>query len=351
LGAYVSFVTCGRNDGYTPNYVRRVNRATACLIGQLERAGLDSEIVVVEWNPPANQPLLIESLDLPQTLQRVAVRGINVPPEYHDRFAGAHERGIQAGEAVNVGLRRAQGRFATTKASDTFFSDPAIAKLARRDLNPDTVYRLDRHDVVIDDDSIWDLDDAALLAHLATLPSEIHAFIHQSDFWELRELHTNACGDFTLMSSAYWHLLRGNALDQTVLTLDIDSLALHAAAALGINEVRWSDDCRIYKPVHGNLNSARVIQVWQPWQRRLDKFLFEKISAKAAHWARTRLDYPRRKVRGVDSVLGPSIERNFVEPASRWAHGELPVLTQPESWGLADVALEQRTLCAAAWEG
>ncbi|HTR83027.1 MAG TPA: hypothetical protein VMI56_01015 [Reyranella sp.] len=351
MGAYVSFVTCGRNDGYTPSYIRRVNRATACLIGQLERVGLDAEIIVVEWNPPSDRPLLIESLDLPQKLSRVAIRGIIVPPEYHDRFAGARERGIQAGEAVNVGLRRARGRFSTTKASDTFFSDAAIAKIAQRELDPDTVYRLDRHDVVIEDESIWDLDDAALLTHLAALPSEIHAFIHQSAYWELRDLHTNACGDFTLMSSAYWHLLRGGVLDRTVLTLDNDSLVLHAAAALGVIETRWPDECRVYKPIHGNLNSARVLQVWRPWQRHLDKFLFERVGAKAAHWARTSFDYPRRKIRGVESILGPSIERNFVLPASRWAQGELPALTQPESWGLADVALEQRTLCAADWEG
>ena len=52
---------------------------------------------------------------------------------------------------------------------------------------------------------------------------------------------------------------------------------------------------------------------------------------------------------GVESVVGPSIERNFVQPASRWARGELPELTQPETWGLAGEALEERILCHAEW--
>ena len=65
--------------------------------------------------------------------------------------------------------------------------------------------------------------------------------------------------------------------------------------------------------------------------------------------ARSAFDYPRRKVAGVDSVLAPSIERNFVKPAEQWAHGIRPQLTQPENWGLADQALEERLLCRAAW--
>jgi hypothetical protein len=65
---------------------------------------------------------------------------------------------------------------------------------------------------------------------------------------------------------------------------------------------------------------------------------------------RTTFDYPRRRVRGVASVVGPSIEKNFVRPASRWAKGEKPVPTQPEDWGLANVSLEPRTLCRADWD-
>ena len=32
---YVSFVTYGRNDGYTPSYMRRVSRAASCLAFQV----------------------------------------------------------------------------------------------------------------------------------------------------------------------------------------------------------------------------------------------------------------------------------------------------------------------------
>jgi hypothetical protein len=347
---YVSFVTYGRNDGYTPSYVRRVSRATACLAHQLDRAGVDAEIIIADWNPPSDRPLLIDQLGVPKALRHVSIRGLIVAPEHHNAFVGAAERGIHAGEAANVGLRRARGRFATPKASDTFFSPQTIAMLARRDLDEGTMYRIDRHDVVVEDEAIWELDDDALLAALARMPSVPHAWIEQSEHWGLRNLHTNACGDFTLMSLAHWHRLRGHPYDASVLTLDIDSLVMHAAAALGVRERRWPDDCRVYKPSHGNLSNARVTQVWTGWQRTLDRFLSQKVGQPAALRARILFDYPRRKIRGVESVIGPSIERNFVQPASRWALGDGPSPSQPESWGLADVALEERTLCNAEWE-
>jgi len=346
---YVSFVTWGRNDGYTPDYVRRVNRATKCLASQLDRAGVDSEIIITEWNPPPDRPLLLDVLDLPRTLSHVAIRGCVVGPEHHTHFAGAHERGIQIGEAANVAIRRARGRFIAPKASDTFFSPQTIAMIARLDLDADTLYRIDRYDVEIDDPAIWELDDDRLLARMEALPSVHHGHIEQVPHWRLRELHTNASGDFTLMAARYWHLLRGYPLDETVLSLDIDSLALHAAAAFGARQCQWPDDCRVYKPVHARLSNARLVYVFSPWQRALDVFLSRCVSWKAAHRARTSFDYPRRKIAGVDSVVGPSIERNFVEPASRWARGETPMPTQPEDWGLAREPLEERVLCRADW--
>jgi hypothetical protein len=73
--------------------------------------------------------------------------------------------------------------------------------------------------------------------------------------------------------------------------------------------------------------------------------------AELAHGARMAFDYPRRKVHRIESILAPSIERQFVRPASRWARGARPVASQPENWGLADQTLPVRELCRAAWEG
>jgi len=346
---YIRFVTWGRNDGYTPNYLRRVARATRYLAMQLDRAGVDSEVIIVEWNPIPGQPLLLEEIDVPRSLRHVSIRGFIVGPEHHRRHAGSQERGIHVGEASNVGIRRARGRFITPKASDTFFSPEVFAMLAKGNLDPDTMYRVDRHDFAVDDPSMWDLDDEALLAKIASLPSAPQEWIQQTAHWGLRELHTNACGDFTLLEASYWHMMRGHARDETILSFDIDSLAMHAAAGYGVKECRWPAACKVYKPIHGRLNNSRIVPVWETWQRRLDRFLSEKVSPESAHKARMMFDYPRRKMLGVETVVGHSIERNFVQPASRWAKGELPIPSQPENWGLADEPLEERILCHAEW--
>ena len=166
----------------------------------------------------------------------------------------------------------------------------------------------------------------------------------------MRDLHTNACGDFTLMTDAHWHIVRGHPIDTTGISLDLDSLVMHAAAANGVREVRWPSSCRLFKPSHRAISTARVKQVWRPWQRRLDRFLADKLSEVTAYRMRTLFDYPRRTVAGAQSILGPSFERNLVRVARRWADGGRYIPTQPENWGLADVALETRTVCRADWE-
>ena len=144
---YVTFVSYFRNDSYTNDFVLRVKRATHFLVGQLQRAELDSEVILVEWNPPPGRPLIIESLDpLPQG-GHVSVRTVVVGKEHHQTFLGSQEWGMNPAAAANVGLRRAQGRFVTPKAADTYLSDEIVATIARRDLHENALYRCDRCDV------------------------------------------------------------------------------------------------------------------------------------------------------------------------------------------------------------
>jgi hypothetical protein len=345
---YVSFVTWGRNDGYTEDYVARTAKALTVLVRQLEAAALDSEIIVSEWNPAPERPLLVDSLDLPLASPHVAIRGIVSDPGHHIRFKGASEHGMHSGEAWNVGIRRARGQYVLPKASDTFLSTETIDRIARRDLEPDTLYRVERYDVVVPP-AVWSLDGEQFLAALKTLPAERNAHISQLPHWQLRDLHTNASGDFLLMAASWWHRLRGHPADDTTLTLDGDSLVMHAAAALGVQQCLWPAPCKVYKPRHGHLNNARITFVWRSWQRGLEATL-ARFSVGLAHRARMAFDYPRRKVHNIDSVLAPSIERQFVRPASRWARGVPVTPSQAENWGLADQPLRMRVLCRAAWE-
>jgi hypothetical protein len=346
---YVTFVSYFRNDGYTGDFDLRVRRATRFLVRQLQRAGVDAEIILVEWNPPAGDALLIDSLGpLPQG-GCVHVRGVVVGKEHHLRFRGAQEWGMNPAAAANVGLRRARGRFVSPKAADSYLSDEIVAALARRDLAEGTMYRCDRHDVVLGPGELREADDAALLRRLQTLESTAHDHLPPPPHWHIRDLHTNACGDFLLMSGSLWQMVRGFPLDDTVLSLDCDSIIMHAAAAMGAREVCLPPECRIYKGTHARLFSNRITQVFSPWQAMVDNTLGSLRWWRLQTLARGTFNYPKRKVRGVDSVLAPSIERHFVKPAEQWTRGTPPQLDQPENWGLGDHALEERILCRAGW--
>lgn len=346
---YVTFVSYFRNDGYTGDFDLRVRRATRFLVRQLQRASLESELILVEWNPPAGKPLLIDSLGPLPSGGCVQVRGIVVGNEHHLKFRGSQEWGMNPAAAANVGLRRAQSRFVSPKAADTYLSDEIVAFLARRDLAQNAMYRCDRHDVVLSSTELREADDAVLLRRLQGLESTPHDHLPPPPHWHIRDLHTNACGDFLLMSGDMWHTVRGFPLDDTVLSLDCDSMIMHAAAALGVREVSLPPACRIYKGTHARLFSNRITPVFTPWQSLLDKGLGSMRWWRWQTLSRGFFDYPRRKVRGVESVLAPSIERHFVKPAEQWAQGAPPELAQPANWGLGDHALEERILCRAGW--
>ncbi|UBF24119.1 hypothetical protein K9N68_20625 [Kovacikia minuta CCNUW1] len=63
-------------------------------------------------------------------------------------------------------------------------------------------------------------------------------------------LHTNACGDFTLLSKADWLALRGYA-EFEMYSFHIDSVFCYTAAYAGIEEVILEDPMRMYHIEHG----------------------------------------------------------------------------------------------------
>ncbi len=76
---YLSLVVAARNDDHGGNMLARMQGMLDSWIGQAERYGLQSEIVVVEWNPPADRPRLKDSLRWPSQPKYCEVRLIEVP--------------------------------------------------------------------------------------------------------------------------------------------------------------------------------------------------------------------------------------------------------------------------------
>ena len=77
-----------------------------------------------------------------------AVRFIEVPPEVHARLDHAKALPLYQMIAKNVGIRRARGQFVLATNIDILISSELAAFIARRELDPDRMYRVDRHDAM-----------------------------------------------------------------------------------------------------------------------------------------------------------------------------------------------------------
>jgi hypothetical protein len=347
---YISIVGWVRNDGYMDGYLPRIRHAIRVLVSQLQRHRVPSEVIVVEWNPPVDRPLIADLLGDLGDGGCVTVRFVVVDGRYHKPLVGAQFKGMHVLNAANAGLRRARGRFVVPKALDTYFTEAVIEEIARAQLKDEEAYRCDRYDVAFDTEEWLQWSESQLFNRMAENVVEHHARLAQSPYWAIRDLHTNACGDFTLMAAHRWHQIRGFQNDPTVLCLDADSIALHAAAAHGVHEVCWPHSCRVYKVIHDNTFLKRVSQDWHSWQYRLERLVMDRVSTRLAINLRVWFDYPRRRIRGVDGIVGPSIERNFVVKARRYARNDTSLVTNTDDWGLAGELLMERTIARADWD-
>jgi hypothetical protein len=143
---YLSLVVTARNDDHGGNLLGRMQAFINCWLNQARRYGIDSELILVEWNPPPGQPRLAQVLRWPADTGPCDVRIIEVPPELHARYAHGAALPLYQMIGKNVGIRRARGRFVLATNIDILFSSELARFLAERRLDPGHMYRMDRHD-------------------------------------------------------------------------------------------------------------------------------------------------------------------------------------------------------------
>ena len=155
---YLSVVVTTRNDDHGGDPLKRLQVFVNCLDEQCRRTGLDAEVIVVEWNPPADRPRIASLLRLPECAA-CTYRFIEVPSDVHRTLRNADVLPMYQMIAKNVGVRRARGRFVLVTNIDIVFSTELVAYIALRQLDPTCLYRVDRHDVQSDVRADAPLDD------------------------------------------------------------------------------------------------------------------------------------------------------------------------------------------------
>ena len=147
---YLSIVVTARNDDHGGGLLRRMQVFVDAWINQAKRHQLASELILVEWNPPAQRERLATALRWPRDLGPCQVRIIEVPPEVHARYRQAAALPLYQMIAKNVGIRRARGEFILATNIDIVFSAELMQFLAARRLEKGRMYRIDRTDVMSD---------------------------------------------------------------------------------------------------------------------------------------------------------------------------------------------------------
>jgi hypothetical protein len=146
----LSVVATSRNDDHGANLKRRMQTFTNAFIAQCKRHDLRAELILVEWNPPADRPRLAQALKWPADPFPCDVRIIEVPHHLHQRFHCADALPLFQMIGKNVGIRRAKGRFILATNIDILFNDDLMRFLKEGKLEKGKLYRIDRTDVETD---------------------------------------------------------------------------------------------------------------------------------------------------------------------------------------------------------
>jgi hypothetical protein len=268
---------------------------------------LNSELVIVEWNPPAERQRLREALVWPKNTDPCAVRIIEVPNGLHDLYKNADRLPFYQWIAKNVGIRRAKGRFVLATNVDLLFSHELVEFLASGKLVPKTMYRIDRYDVrseiptntslaeqldycarnvirvnaredVVSPDALDTLEREPKFR--IKVPSKMYMLwrtrfrsrLRSRDYLGMEAvphsglrvqmrylkrhfsppfplLHLGAAGDFTLLSREDWRSLRGYP-ELPIHAVNLDSVFCHIAYHNGLAEMVLQDPMRIYHIEH-----------------------------------------------------------------------------------------------------
>ena len=256
---YISFVTVSRNDDHGGNPLGRTQTFLNSLYRQCNLYKIPSELIIVEWNPPEDRKRLEEVLDFPEDEGYLTARIIEVPKELHNKFAHSDSMPLFQMIGKNVGIKRAKGEYILSTNIDILFSDSLMKFISERSLRPNHSYRLDRKDIG-PKGQIIRINKKYGTYNYRTLKEKIISWMHHTKDEAFRKsefkrygyplIHTNACGDFTLMAKENWMSLRGY-VELELYSFHIDSLLLLAAYYSGMVEIYLTSPDEIQHIEHG----------------------------------------------------------------------------------------------------
>lgn len=306
---YLSVIAASRNDDHGGDPLHRTQIFINTFARQCEKYRLPAELIIVDWNPVNGFPGLAAVLTLPPEIHFCRGKVITVPTALHQQLKYSEKLPFFQMIAKNVGIRRAQGQFILATNIDIIFSNELIQFLAKQALNVHKLYRVDRNDIhggLTKEASLDEVINYAwanpIRAHRRYQPENLvnnlyendaflrHCHPHQhclvqqegvkivqqEEVWQVQpdrwvnmsHLHTNACGDFTLLSREGWLTIRGYP-EFEAYSFNIDSMGMIAAHYGGYEEVSLLPPCVCFHIEHA---------IGSGWSPEGSQLLFNRLN-------------------------------------------------------------------------
>ncbi|MBM3206445.1 MAG: hypothetical protein FJZ43_02400 [Candidatus Staskawiczbacteria bacterium] len=247
---YISIVITARNDDYQKGGFDRMRMAVDTLVLQSKKYNLSAELIIVDWNPPKDRPLLKDALILKDT-GFIKVKFIVVPNQIHKGYNSIERINIINPAAFNVGIRRAKGSFIMATNSDIMFSNELMEYIASKDLREDSFYRAFRYDIDRNVLRVNSLNERMNFCknNIVQVFSENSILLHPHGLHHHPVLQTDCGGDFILFSRNNWHKIHGYP-ETNNLGLASDVLLCYMAYLSGLKEVVLGKSMRVYHIDH-----------------------------------------------------------------------------------------------------
>ena len=147
MNPYISFIVTARNDDYGYRFLFRMQNFVNNLSYLCEKYKLNSELIIVEWNPPKKNKKLYEELKIRKNRDFLKVRFIEVPENLHKKFKESDKFPLFEYIGKNVGIRRALGEFVLTTNPDIIFNENLIEFISKKQLDKKYFYRIVRYNL------------------------------------------------------------------------------------------------------------------------------------------------------------------------------------------------------------
>jgi hypothetical protein len=264
---YISIVATTRNDNHGGDLIERTRCFVEGIYHQSAKHKLPVELIIVEWNPPLDKPLLKDVLPQPPQGSEVTLHYILVPESIHKTYTFSARMPLFQMTAKNVGIIRASAPFVLCTNIDLLFSDELFSFLAKNKLEENKFYRANRFDVKKEILNVEGFENKIAFAkkntikqlgktkgneYLVGIPGIFYGFkntisalnflskkiisaTHSKEKFLMWSLDTFACGDFTMMSKKDWLKIEGYP-ELDLYSLHIDTMGIIAATALGMEQ-------------------------------------------------------------------------------------------------------------------